>query len=99
MPRIGQPGRYEFEYIRRGTRSLIAAFNPHTGEVFGRCSRRRKAADLLRFMEAVAERYPHKRITIVWDNLNIHSGPGGRRSIVATAIAFASSTRRSTRPG
>jgi transposase len=73
-PGGGQPGRYEFEYIRRGTRTLIAAFNPHTGEVFGRCSRRRKAADLLRFMEAVAQRYPRRQVTIIWDNLNIHSG-------------------------
>jgi len=75
LPQVGRSGRYEFEYIRRGTRTLIAALNPHTGEVFGRCSRRRKASDLLRFMEAVADRYPHKRVTIVWDNLNIHSGP------------------------
>jgi len=75
MPRRGHAGRHEFEYIRRGTRTLIAAFNPHTGEVFGRCSRRRKAADLVRFMEAVAKQHPRKRITIIWDNLNIHSGP------------------------
>lgn len=95
LPRRGQPGRYEFEYIRRGTRTLIAAFNPHTGEVFGRCSRRRKAADLLRFMEAVAKRYPRKRITIIWDNLNIHNGPqweafnrrhGGRFRFVYTPL-------------
>lgn len=94
-PRAGRAGRYEFEYIRRGTRTLIAAFNPHTGEVFGRCSRHRKAADLLRFMEAIAKRYPHKRITIVWDNLNIHSGPrweafnqqhGGRFRFVYTPL-------------
>jgi transposase len=75
LPRVGRCGRYEFEYIRRGTRTLIAAFDPHTGQVIGRCSRRRKGADLLRFMEAVAKRYPHQRVTIVWDNLNIHSGP------------------------
>jgi transposase len=94
-PRVGRAGRYEFEYIRRGTRTLIAAFNPHTGEVFGRCSKRRKAADLLRFMEAIAKRYPLKRITIVWDNLNIHSGPrweafnrqhGGRFRFVYTPL-------------
>ncbi len=72
-PRPRQAGRFEFEYIRRGTRTLFAAFNPHTGEVFGRCSRRRKATDLLRFMEDVAVRFPHKRITIIWDNLNIHA--------------------------
>ena len=72
-PRRGRPGRFEFEYIRRGTRTLFAAFNPHTGEGFGRCSRRRRASDLERFMEDLAVRFPHKRITIVWDNLNIHA--------------------------
>jgi transposase len=73
-PSVGRAGRYEFEYLRRGTRTLIAAFNPHTGEIFGRCFRRRRACDLMRFMKAVAQRYPRKRITIVWDNLNIHAG-------------------------
>jgi transposase len=72
-PRPRRPGRFEFEYIRRGTRTLFAAFNPHNGEVFGRCSRRRRASDLLRSMEDVAVRFPHKRITVVWDNLNIHA--------------------------
>jgi transposase len=94
-PRAGRAGRFEFEYIRRGTRTLFAAFNPHTGEVFGRCSRRRKAADLQRFMEDVANRYPRKRITVIWDNLNIHAAPkweafnrrhGGRFRFVYTPI-------------
>lgn len=88
-------GRYEFEYIRRGTRTLFAAFNPHTGQVFARCSRRRKARDLLRFMEALARRYPDVRITIVWDNLNIHGAArwddfnlrhGGRFRFVYTPL-------------
>ncbi len=94
-PRVGRRGRYEFEYIRRGTRTLFAAFNPHTGEVFGRCSRRRRASDLLRFMEDVATHYPGKRITVVWDNLNIHAASkwetfnrrhGGRFRFVYTPI-------------
>lgn len=94
-PRRRRAGRFEFEYIRRGTRTLFAAFNPHTGEVFGRCSRRRKASDLLRFMEDLAVRFPHKRITIVWDNLNIHAAAnwqafndrhGGRFRFVYTPI-------------
>jgi transposase len=94
-PRPGKAGRFEFEYIRRGTRTLFAAFNPHTGEVFGRCSRRRKAVDLLRFMEEVARRYPSKRITVIWDNLNIHAASkwedfnrrhGGRFRFVFTPI-------------
>ena len=73
-PRRGRSGRREFEYIRRGTRTLFAAFNPHTGHVVGECSKQRKADDLLRFMERVAREYPTGNVTIVWDNLNIHGG-------------------------
>lgn len=68
-------GRKEFEYIRHGTRTLFAAFNPHTGELVGECSERRGAADLMRFMERVAERHPTGTVTVIWDNLNIHHGP------------------------
>lgn len=74
-PTAGRAGRREFEYIRHGTRTLFAAFNPHTGEVVGECSVRRKAEDLMRFMERVAERYATGQVTVVWDNLNIHKGP------------------------
>lgn len=66
--------RREFEYIRHGTSTLIAAFNVGTGSVFGRC-RRRTAAGLMRFMEEIAARYPTGDVYVVWDNLNIHHGP------------------------
>ena len=74
QPIRGRAGRRELEYIRHGTRTLFAAFNPHTGHVFGECSERRKAVDLMRFMERVAKQYPTGNVTIVWDNLNIHHG-------------------------
>ena len=88
-------GRREFEYKRHGTRTLFAAFNPHTGRVFGECSVKRKAVDLMRFMERVAKQYPTGNVTIVWDNLNIHHGAvweafsrrhGGRFRFVYTPI-------------
>lgn len=94
-PARGRPGRREFEYRRHGTRTLFAAFNPHTGDVFGECSVTRKATDLLRFMERVAKRYPTGKVTVVWDNLNIHHGDaweafnlrhGGRFRFVYTPI-------------
>jgi hypothetical protein len=53
-PAARRAGRREFEYVRHGTRTLFAAFNLHTGELFGRCSKRRKFDDLMRFMEALA---------------------------------------------
>ena len=71
-PEPGRDGRQDYEYIRRGTRALIAAFNPHTGDVFGQVRRRRTADDLVAFMEGIAERHPTGEVHIVWDNLNIH---------------------------
>jgi transposase len=94
-PKPARPGRREFEYIRRGTRTLFAAFNPHTGEVLGQCTVKRRAEDVLAFMERVAKRYPTGHVTIVWDNLNIHRGPrwadfnrrhGGRFRFVYTPL-------------
>jgi transposase len=73
-PRRGEPGRFEFEYRRHGTRTLLAAFETRTGQVFGHCGASRKAPDLLAFMEAVAERYPTGPVYVIWDNLNIHHG-------------------------
>ena len=70
----GRAGRREFEYIRHGTRSLIAAFEVGTGKVFGQCRKRRTAKDLAAFMEQVARRYPTGDVYIVWDNLNVHCG-------------------------
>ncbi|MBK7395777.1 MAG: IS630 family transposase [Myxococcales bacterium] len=77
-PSRGRAGRREFEYIRRGTRTLIAAFNPHDGQVFGRVTRRRRLTDLVAFMEDLARRYPTGRVYVVWDNLNIHCGKAWR---------------------
>ena len=65
--------RREFEYARNGTQTLIAAFDIRTGEVFGRCWRR-TGEGVARFLDALATRYPHGDVYIVWDNLNVHSG-------------------------
>jgi len=72
--RVGHRGivRYEFEYRRRGTCSLLAAFNVGTGEVFGRVVRHRDARALLAFMDALAQRYEGRRVYVIWDNLNLH---------------------------
>ena len=77
-PRRGQPGRFEFEYRRHGTRTLLAAFETRTGHVVGHCGASRTAADLLAFMETVAESYPTGPVYVIWDNLNIHHGEAWR---------------------
>jgi transposase len=70
--RPGQCGRREFEYVRHGTQTLLAAFEITTGEVLSQCGPTRTGADLEAFMEQVARRYPTGRVHIVWDNLNTH---------------------------
>ena len=65
--------RREFEYVRHGTSTLIAAFDVRTGRVFGRCWRR-TGAGVVRFMDALAAQYPKGDVYVVWDNLNVHTG-------------------------
>lgn len=79
-PIPGRPGRYECEYTRHGTQSLLAAFNVRTGEVTAACGDTRTAEDLVQFMDHVAQTYSQaKRIVVIWDNLNIHhDGPSQR---------------------
>lgn len=72
LAKRGASGRFEFEYVRHGTKTLIAALDVATGKVFGQVRNGRTADDLVEFMEALAKRYPTKKIIVVWDNLNIH---------------------------
>jgi transposase len=67
-------GRKEFEYIRHGTVTLLAAFDLQTGEVVG-CCERRTAKNLVGFLERLALKYPTGPVYIIWDNLNVHTGP------------------------
>jgi len=69
----GQQGKREFEYIRHGTQTLLAAFVVHTGTVITRCGPTRTGNDLEAFMEVVAKEIPGT-VDVVWDNLNIHHG-------------------------
>ena len=79
-PLPGRPGRYECEYIRHGTQSLLASFDINTGRVVARCGPTRTAEDLVAFLEQVATEYRNaSKVIVVWDNLNIHhDGPSER---------------------
>jgi transposase len=71
--------RYEFEYRRHGTQSLLAAFDIRTGRVFGRVVKKRSAKRLVSFMNQLARRYPTGDVYVVWDNLNTHHDGRDRR--------------------
>jgi transposase len=70
----GRAGRREFEYVRHGTPSWIAAFAIHDGEVLAHGGDTRTGDDLERFMDPLAWKYPDVQIHVIWDNRNIQTG-------------------------
>lgn len=65
--------RQEFEYIRHGTQTLIAAFDVVTGKVIGTVGDTRTEQDYVSFLESLfATGTPTTQWRVVADNLNTH---------------------------
>src|SRR5665213_1790038 len=62
--RPGRPARQEFEYIRHGTASLIAAFDVKSGKVLARDIERNNSITFIGFLEEIDES--------IGDELSIH---------------------------
>jgi hypothetical protein len=64
----------DYEYERCGTASLLVAFAPQLGKRLVETSPQRTKADYCRFLQRVAEWFPHAaEIVLVQDNLNTHN--------------------------
>lgn len=70
----GQPEKYDYEYIRHGTRNIFVAVEPKGGRRTVKVTKARKKADFACFVRTlVKEKYPKAtEIRIVLDNLNTH---------------------------
>jgi transposase len=69
--------RREFEYIRHGTKALIAAFDVASGKVIGTIGDSRTEADFVSFLENLFASKPRKAPwEVVCDNLNTHMSEG-----------------------
>jgi hypothetical protein len=87
--RVGQPKRFDYEYERHGTCSLLVAFEPLTGRRLVEVSQHRTKADYCRFMQRVTAMYPTAdRIVLVQDNLNTHNASSFYENL-PPAAAFA----------
>ena len=74
--------RREFEYIRHGTKALIAAFDVATGKVRGTISDTRTEADFVSFLQTLFASAPSAaRWDVVCDNLNTHLSEGVTRLV------------------
>ena len=71
--RLGDPVRREFEYVRHGTQTLIAAFDVATGQVLGVVGDTRTEQDYAGFLETLfTTGTPTTAWHVVADNLNTH---------------------------
>jgi len=71
--RPGRVERREYEYIRHGTQTLIAAFDIATGKVSGKIGARRTEQDYAAFLERLIASEPAAtKWEIIADNLNTH---------------------------
>jgi transposase len=78
----GQAERPTHDYVRNGTTSLFAALDVATGEVIGRCHRRHRAREFLRFLDEVHARVPHGagvEVHLVLDDDAAHKTPAVER--------------------
>lgn len=71
--RAKKPRSWSNEYVRHGTRTLLASLEMATGKVTAHVRRDRKSDTFLKFMDAVVREHSGKRIHVVLDNLNTHN--------------------------
>jgi transposase len=74
--RPGIPARQTHDYIRNGTTSLFTALNVATGRVIGRCYRRHRHKEFLKFLDQVdASLPPTGEVHVIMDNYGTHKVP------------------------
>ena len=78
--RPGVPERQTHDYIRHGTTSLFAALHVASGRVIGRCHRRHRSQEFLKFLQAVDDQLPaEQEVHLVMDNYGTHKTPKAKR--------------------
>src|SRR3954467_5951973 len=78
----GQAERRPPDYARHGTTSLFAALNVATGEVIGKCYRRHRQQEFLKFLKEIDARVvrePGVQIHIIMDNYGTLKTPSVKR--------------------
>ena len=78
----GKGERPTHDYVRNGTTSLFAALNVATGEVIGRCHRRHRHQEFLKFLNELDSRLtrePGVEVHLVLDNYGTHKTAAVKR--------------------
>jgi transposase len=78
----GQAERRTHDYVRNGTTSLFAALDVATGQIIGKCYKRHRHQEFIKFLNEIDTRLPKEpggEIHIVMDNYGTHKTPAVRR--------------------
>ena len=78
----GQAERRTHDYVRNGTTSLFAALNVATGEVIGKCHRRHRHQEFLKFLNEIDARMPKEpgvEVHLILDNYGTHKTAAVKR--------------------
>lgn len=67
-----KPRSWTNEYVRHGTRTMLASLDIGTGRVIAHVRDNRRSETFLRFMDDVVSQYPGRELHVVFDNLNTH---------------------------
>jgi transposase len=74
------PVRKEFEYVRHGTASLMAAFEVHTGDVYAEVIQKNDSMTFCNFLAEIENQVPKgKKIHVVLDNGSSHTSRETKR--------------------
>lgn len=78
----GQAERGTHDYVRNGTTSLFSALNVTTGQVIGKCYRRHRHQEFLKFLAEIDAAIPVEdgvTIHLIMDNYSTHKTPAVKR--------------------
>lgn len=78
--RPGVAERRTHDYVRHGTTTLFAALDAKTGEVIGKCYRRHRATEFVKFLRVIDGSVPEDLdVHLILDNYSTHKTPAVRR--------------------
>ena len=77
--RAAKPRSWTNEYVRHGTRTLLASLDIASGRVIAHVRKRRTSKDFLAFLDSVVKEYPDQRLYVVLGNLNTHTNEAARK--------------------
>ena len=77
------PKSWTNEYVRHGTRTMLASLDIATGRVMAHVRDNRRSETFLRFMDALVAKHPGVDLHVVLDNLNTHNNPAAQAWLAA----------------